>query len=135
MKKLKKTAVHFIKFGVVGGIGTVINLAFFFLVVDLAGLEPNTGSILAFLIAVTNNYILNENWTFRVQGQRRTFDSKSFMKYAAINAIGLGINLIILNLFIQLFQPALKLFAQAAGIAGAMIFNFASSKLLVFRER
>lgn len=130
---LKQLAVHFMKFGVVGGVGTVINLSIFYVLVDVLKLEENTGSVIAFCVAVTGNYYLNENWTFRVEGKKTGFNRRAFIKYIAINVFGLAINLVVLNAIIDVFHPSLKLYAQAGGIAAAMIFNFITSKLFVFK--
>ena len=134
MTDLKKHTVHFIKFGVVGSIGTIINLCFFFVAVDLYSLDKNLGNIIAFFLAVTSNYFLNENWTFRKEGEQRAFKINAYVKYVGINIIGLIISIVILNLVDYYFEFTYKIIAQAIGILGAMAFNFISSKLFIFNN-
>ena len=133
-ENFKKLSVHFVKFGIVGVIGALINLAFFFCVVDLLGMNANLGSVLGFMLAVTSNYTLNENWTFRTKGERFSFKPSSYLRYIGVNILGLLANLAVLNLIILCLQPPLKVVAQAGGIAAGMLFNFICSKIFVFQK-
>ncbi len=147
----RENLIRFIKFGIVGGLGTVINLGFFYAMVDTLGLiSANVGSVLGFLIAVTSNYLLNSFWTFNdgarsdaggetegdaSDGAAPVIGTSFYLKYVAINIVGLGLNLIALNIIISLFDPRPQVIAQAGGIASAMLANFLLSKIFVFDAR
>ena len=133
MTFVKKYASLFLKFGLVGALGTVINLAVFWLLVELLRIEPNIGSVAAFVTALTANYFLNQNWTFREEARGELFSAGSYARYAGVNLVGLGVNLIVLNAAIWLFHPQGLMLVQAAGIAAGTIFNFVLSKLFVFK--
>ncbi len=132
MNIIRRNARSFVKFGIVGGTGTILNLIVFWSLVDLLGANHNLGSVVAFCLAVTSNYYLNRHWTFRRELAGRGPTRTAYARYVAINIVGLGINLAVLNLYISLFDPPLYLVAQAIGIGAAMGFNFVFSKLFVF---
>ena len=128
----RKNGSLFLKFGLTGGAGTVVNLAVFYLFADLGGLSATLSSTAAFCIAVSFNYLINQNWTFR-QESGRTFHFSSYIRYVGVNIFGLLVNLFVLNALIWFFHPAFLLPLQAAGIAAAMLFNFILSKIYVFK--
>ena len=47
------------------------NLSLFFVLVDLAGMAPLLGTTICFAVAVSQNYAVNELWTFAVEGKGR----------------------------------------------------------------
>ena len=49
---------RFLKFGLVGGLGTIVNLVIFALL-TLAGVSSIISAIISFIVAATFNYILN----------------------------------------------------------------------------
>lgn len=134
MNFLKRHLAHGIKFGIVGASGAVVNLAIFWVLVDRFGNDPNLGSVLSFLCAVTSNYLWNHNWTFRQETAAKAVALPAYARYVAVNLLGLGVNLAVLNVFIWFYRPSLFIIAQAVGIAGAMANNFILSKLFVFRQ-
>ncbi len=125
----------FIKFGVVGALGTLTNLAIFFIFVDILKLQAAIISILAFLVAVTQNYILNHKWTFK----EITLDNKislfGWFKFVLTSLLGLLINIVVLTLIIHFFNPPYKVIGQFFGILSGMALNFLGSKFFVFKNK
>ncbi len=63
---------HFIrifKFAVVGGIGFFVNMFFLWLFTEIFGLFYILSSILAIFLAMLNNFIWNDIWTWRGRGE------------------------------------------------------------------
>ena len=123
---------QFLQFAVVGGLGTVTNLAIFFVGVDLLGFPALGGATVAFAAAVTQNYVLNETWTFQRDGQRQ-LAGRRFAKFLFFSLIALGINLAVLDWLIEHYTFRFLVVPQAAGIAAATFFNFGASRLVTFR--
>ena len=119
-----------IKFGSVGALGAVTNLSIYSILVFL-DLNYNIAAAVAFVVAVTQNFILNKSWTFKDHDERIR---KKFVKYFFLNFVSFLINLAILNLIIHYFgtEKIVQIIAQIIGIAGAMILNFTGSHLYVF---
>jgi putative flippase GtrA len=120
------------QFAMVGGLGTVTNLIAFFVLVDVSGVTPMRGAIVAFGIAVAQNYALNELWTFNPEGQNR-IQGRRFLKFTFFSAIALGVNLAVLQLLINRFDFPFFVIPQAIGILAATALNFLTSRLVTFR--
>ena len=121
------------KFLAVGLLGTISNLTLFYIFVDRLMFPALEISIITFLIASLQNYILNHFWTFT-----KTMDAEppkilNYFRFLFVAMIGLFVNLLILWWFIETFDPTIKVIAQAFGIAGGTMFNFLGSKYWVFK--
>ena len=121
------------KFLAVGLLGTISNLTLFYIFVDRLMFPALQISIITFLIASLQNYILNHFWTFT-----KTMDAEppkilNYFRFLFVAMIGLFVNLLILWWFVETFDPTIKVIAQAFGIAGGTMFNFLGSKYWVFK--
>ncbi len=129
---MKNKITHrFLKFGSVGALGTVTNLAIYSILIFL-NINYNIASASAFVVAVTQNFVLNKQWTFN---DHDASIKHRFVKYFALNFLSFLLNLAILNLVIHFFgtDKVIQIVAQVLGIAGAMVTNFIGSHLLVFK--
>jgi len=116
----------FLKFGVVGLTGMVIDFSITFLLKEKLKIHRYIASSTGFVIAATSNYILNRIWTFH------STDPKIFIEYSTfivISIIGLGIN----NLFLYLFEKRLPFYvAKPFAIGVTMIWNFLANNYITF---
>lgn len=104
MSGLKALAVKFLKFGIVGFSGMIVDFAFLALFIEVfqwPDLLANAGS---FALAATSNYYLNRIWTFRSQEKKV---GKEYLKFFAVSVIGLGISTLTLYL-LELALPSWK---------------------------
>ena len=135
-KRLNRSGTQFVKFAVVGAIGTIVNLAVLKLTLLLWGqFNENTpfaveafASGLAFAVAVVNNYLLNRWWTFRSSGTMST----EFLRFLVVSLCGLALN----ELVFWVFRAQLELHvmvSQLLAIACVLPFNFVVNKLWSFR--
>ncbi len=137
MKKLIMELLKrkFVKFGIVGGLGTITNLLIFFIFVDILNFIPEVISIIAFIIAATQNYFLNHLWTFKELTKDEKVSFISWSKFILTSLIGLTINIIVLTLIIHFINPPYKVIGQFFGILSGMAFNFLGSKFFVFKTK
>jgi dolichol-phosphate mannosyltransferase len=137
--KLRKTIrgnspfIQFIKFGVTGGLGTITNLIIFFLLSDLAKIPALPVSIFCFLVAVTQNYFINQRWSFATIVNPQKASIRQYLMFIVSSLAGLIINLFVMELIINHYNLPYKVIAQALGILCGMVVNFIFSKLVVFR--
>jgi len=136
-KELKVTNAieQFIKFAITGGLGTVTNLLIFFLCADLAKMREIPVSVGCFMIAVTQNYIINHKWSFKRENHAEKLSIKKWLMFVCGSLLGLAINIIVMRFMITRFNLPWKFIAQACGIAAGMVFNFIVSKLVIFRRK
>jgi dolichol-phosphate mannosyltransferase len=125
---------HLFKYGITGGLGTITNLALFFLCADIFNLPPVPVSIGCFIASGTQCYLLHHKWTFaqNMRGIKVSF-KRWFMSLSA-GLVGLTVNITVLSVILKYFNPPYKIIAQIAGIAAGVLFNFTISHLLVFRK-
>ena len=126
---------QFIKFSLTGMLGTITNLTIFFLLADISRLPEVPVSIGCFLIAVTQNYIINHNWSFADAEEKIPLSLLKWAFFLCTSLFGLVVNIIIMMLIISSFSLPFKFIAQAAGIMGGMLINFIFSKLYVWRKK
>jgi putative flippase GtrA len=115
------------QFGLVGLSGYFVNLAVFALMVGPLDLHHIPAAVLAFCVAVTNNFWWNRHWTFEARHGHAGFQAARFF---TVSVIALGVNLIALELLIRGGMEDLP--AQALAILIAMPFNFVGNKLWTF---
>lgn len=115
------------KFGLVGGVGYLINLAVFALLTGL-NVHHVIAAIGAFCVAVTNNFLLNRYWTFEPGEGPAHFQAARFF---TVSLASLGLNIAVLELLISNHLTG-ELAAQAIAVAVAMPFNFLGNKLWTF---
>jgi dolichol-phosphate mannosyltransferase len=98
-----KTFLRFVRFGLVGGSGVLVNQAVLYLLHDPQRLAlPLLPSAAASAqVAMINNFVWNEFWTFadRVGGRAGANGRLArFLKFEVICLVGLAISLGVLNL-------------------------------------
>ncbi len=119
--------LQLLRFAVVGGSGFVVNLAVFALVHGVLEAGYTVAAVVAWTIAVCNNFLLNRRWTFRARDGRVTFQgSRFFVVSLAAFALQLGL----LRLLVEGGAPAIA--AQAVAIGLATPVNFVGNKLWSF---
>ncbi len=116
-----------VKFGLVGVSGYLINLAVFAIFAGSLGVHHLIAAVLAFGVAVTNNFLWNRYWTFGPGEGPAHFQAARFF---AVSLASLGVNLVVLQLLISGNMGELT--AQAIAVAVAMPFNFLGNKLWTF---
>jgi putative flippase GtrA len=124
-----------IKFAVTGGLGTITNLLIFFLCADKAGLPEIPVSIVCFIIAGTQNYIINHKWSFSTKSDKHPLRIKQWLGFLCASLLGLAVNIAVMTLVIVHWTLPYKFIAQACGIAAGMVINFTLSKLFVWRRK
>ena len=122
--------LQLVRFGLVGGVGFVINLAVYTLCVHALAIDYHAAAVMAWLIAVANNFALNRHWTFDAGDGRAHFQA---MRFLVVSLIALAISQLLLTLFVEAAGIA-KVPAQALAVAAAMPLNFLGNKLWSFRS-
>jgi putative flippase GtrA len=91
---------QFIKFCIIGATSTVIDVGIFTLLFN-HNWNPILARCISVAFGVTNGFIWNSLWTFRGMGTGRRHEQ--FVKFAAVNVVGLGLNITIMQSIFYLF--------------------------------
>jgi dolichol-phosphate mannosyltransferase len=116
------------KFCAVGGSGYVVNLAVFSLAVEVGDLHHLTAATLAFLVAVTNNFWWNRQWTFSAREGHAGFQAARFL---TVSVAAFLLAAALLELLVSGAGMA-EIPAQAISIVAATPFSFVGNKMWSF---
>lgn len=120
----------FIKFGLVGLSGTVIDFFFTWLCKEKLRWNKFISNSIGFILAATSNYVLNRVWTFESDNQQV---GREFISFFLVSLIGLLLN----NLLLYFFHEKVKLnfyLAKAIAVALVTIWNFLANYLFTFQQ-
>lgn len=110
--------LRFIRFGLVGGSGVLVNELVLYLLHDELNFPLTRSMIVAITLAILNNFMWNNFWTFKTTG----IQARRLVQFIVISLIGMVINLIVANVLVA--QGMHYAVANLAGIALATAWNF-----------
>jgi putative flippase GtrA len=120
--------VQFIKFGIVGISNTLLTFAVYTLLLKVFGVWYLLASAIGFIAGATNGFLLNRKWTFA----DHVGDSLTPVRWAIVQGGGLGINELLLFLFVDSAHLD-KLLAQAFATVFVTISTFFVNRAWTFR--
>ena len=120
--------IKFIKFGVVGFIGLIIDFSITWILKEKLKVNKFIANGAGFATAATVNYFINRIWTF----QSTNPDVKAeYFSFIIVSVIGLGINSLALWFFIKKFKLNFYV-AKLLAIGITTIWNFGANLLFTF---
>lgn len=122
-------------FGLVGVIGFMVDAAVLYVLVFNVGTGHLVSRLPSFLAAATVTWALNRRFTFAAADRRAPV--RQWLRFLAANALGALVNYATFAALIVKGEPFLTqpVLAVAAGSVAGMVFNFTTSRWLVFRPR
>jgi dolichol-phosphate mannosyltransferase len=119
---------RFVRFGLVGLSGVFVDMAVLYLLHTGLGLPLTRSKLVAAEIAIINNFIWNDAWTFADISQQQSGWSarlKRFLKFNLICLAGLVLNVLVLNIVYNLvFGQKWAYLANLIAIAVVTLWNF-----------
>jgi dolichol-phosphate mannosyltransferase len=113
---------RFLRFGLVGGSGVVVNMGVLYLLTTVGGIHPIVAAILGTEAAIVSNFVLNDHWTFRDALPAATCHAR-FLRYNVF-ALG-GMLLSVTTLATLTYGFGLHyLLANLAAIGAATLWNY-----------
>jgi len=120
----------FIKFGITGISGMVIDFFLTWVFKDVIHLNQFLANAIGFSAAVTSNYIINRQWTFR---DKQTKAVPQFAAFLAVSLIGLLLNSSVIFLFNTLLNVNFYI-SKVLAVFIVFFWNFSLNYFLVFRS-
>lgn len=141
---ITRRAKTLVKFGLVGFIGTTVDFLFYKIFINVFGIPPATSKGFSTEIAIINNFILNNFWTFRY----RKTKTNIWQKLGIFNLVSLGgliMGVLIVKFlhvaygdgFVYLFghHIAYNNFYFFATIPPVMLWNFTVNHFITWRHQ
>ena len=124
----KAFILKFLKFGVVGFSGVIVNFGITYICKECLKLNKYFSNILGFVFAATTNYFLNRIWTFQSDNPQI---GTEFVKYFAVALVGLGLD----TLTVYLLNGKLKwnfYLSKIFAVGVSTLWNFFGNLLFTF---
>lgn len=131
--KWRSLAQEIVKFGLIGGVNTVITFVLFNALLPMGGIKA---TVISSIIATTASYFLNRHWTYRHLPKKDL--RREYTLFFLFNIIGMGIDsafmgLAIYGLGFSRTEDVLALNAfKLVGLAVGTAFRFWSYRTFVF---
>lgn len=128
--RIKRAIRQFWKYCVVGASGYVINFGVFSIFYGFAHIPYFMAATFSFMVAATNNFLLNKYWTFsNPQGQVATQAGR----FVIVSVASWAMNMVLLVTLIEVFSFN-EYIAQGLSISAVTVLNFTGNKLWSFRQ-
>ena len=123
----------FLKFAAVGIFGVVVNLATFIFLVHL-GVNKFLASPLAIELAIVNNFLLNNYWSFRARNPSEPLLLKG-LKFKGVSLLALGVSYATFLGLGVLFPHTAPYIHQVVAILPATFVNYFLNAYWTFRDK
>jgi putative flippase GtrA len=122
---------QFLRFGVVGGVGFIVDTATVYGLRHALGLYG--AGLVAYITAASSNWALNRLWTFRGQGSGPAH--RQWALFMMTNLVGFVLNRGTYAILVTFDAAAADqpVIATAAGAVAGLFVNFSLSRRVVFR--
>ena len=135
LARLSRHATRFLRFGLVGGSGVLVNNAVLIALVEGLRVPTVPAAIVATECAIVSNFLLNDRWTFR--DVSRSHPRSWLRRFASYNLLTLG-GLVLSVGTLALLHGVFGLHylvANGAGIAAGTLWNYGSNYKLTWARR
>ena len=140
LKELARRLLRFsfIRFGLVGAAGYVVDASVLALGLEQFGLDQYRARALSIAVAMTATWLGNRYFTFADRRARGSFSAvaEEALKFAGANLTGAVVNYGVYAALVRFADAPLNnaYLAQVIGVLAGLIFNFTLSRTLVFRR-
>ena len=127
---MKKLIIQLIKFGLVGVIATLIDLAVLMVLKEILDVDVLAASAVAFSVSVIANYILSMLFVFKGSENSKI---KEFIVFVTLSIGGLLLNQFIMWLGTEI-MTAYYLWVKAFALVFVPIYNFVTRKIFLEKK-
>lgn len=125
---------QFLKFGVVGTIGFVVDVGALYALLAVTDLGLYVSRIVSFLLAATTTWALNRTYTFAATADAPRLPQ--WVRFVTVNAGGGAVNYGVYAALLLTFESlrGFPIIAVGAGAVAGLAVNFTASRRFVFRS-
>lgn len=129
---------EFLKFAVVGVIGTIVDFGFYGLLTRVFGVYYIIATGISVFLAIVNNFFLNKHWTFNKGQSGKT--KEEYIKFFIVSVINYFLNIGITYYIVEktasetIFGSAEDFFAKVVAISIVLFSNYFGNKYWTFKD-
>ncbi len=141
---------QFVRFGLIGGLNTGVDLIILNILMFSTGLFVGTPytffKSISFIFAATFSYFMNKQWAFKDSSKEKAV--QKFSQFFAVSLIGMIVNVSVASLVVTYLQPFIatqitfltidqKIWGSIGALFGTaigLIWNFIGYKFFVFKK-
>ena len=127
---MKKLIIQLIKFGIVGVIATLIDLAVLMLLKEFMHVDVLVASAVAFSVSVIANYILSMLFVFKSRGNSKV---KEFLVFVILSIGGLLLNQFIMWIGTEI-MTAYYIWVKFFALVFVPVYNFVTRKIFLEKK-
>ncbi len=129
----KELIFKFLRFGVVGVMGTAIDFGLTFVSKEVFKTSKYLANAFGFTIAATTNYFFNKYWTFQSTTNSMSNLALEYGKFFIVALIGLGLNTLIIYILTK--KRDTNFYIAKVFATGVVLFwNFGANLLFTFAK-
>jgi putative flippase GtrA len=121
-------AFKFLKFGVVGASGMIVDFGFTYLLKEIMKVPKYVANACGFTLAATSNYFLNRWWTFQSHNPNIGME---YTKFIFFSLLGLGINMLVIWILVSRYKRNFY-FSKLLAIGVVTFWNFIVNVIYTF---
>ncbi|MBB5182888.1 GtrA family protein [Catenisphaera adipataccumulans] len=125
---MKNLFQQIIRFGIIGGIATVIDWSTLYVCTEYFGIYYLISGVISFTVATVFNYYASVKWVFHVDPNKSK--KKTFTTFIVFSVIGLGINEFVMKYCVESFG-IYYMYSRVIATAVTMVFNFITRKIFL----
>lgn len=133
MKIKSKRLEEFIKFGIVGGSGVIVNMGLLYILTRFFSVRLEIASAIAIEVSILSNFFLNNLWTFKKRNTHVPFWSR-LLRYHLVTGLAGIVNYLVLLLLVKTFGLH-DMLSNLIGIAIGTVINYSLNSLWTWRVR
>lgn len=130
MKSWFSELVKIVKFAITGVMNTLVDMAVFFLLSSLLGVNVYASQVCGYATGTLNSYLVNRSWTFH---SKNRFFSAEAVKFFVGNAVVLALSLIPIRICTGVFALN-SLYTKLITTCFTLALNFCISRFWIFKE-
>ena len=129
MIKMKKEIKRFLSYVIVGGSAAIVEWVTFYIAKKF--FDFNIATVIAFILATTFNYFMGLVLTFKNNEHKKS----DILAVFIVSAIGLVLNILFMNLFINAFHMKLEMLAKIISTGLVFVWNYLSRRLFIYKDK
>jgi putative flippase GtrA len=124
--------LNFLKYGLVGGLGTLTSFLFMIISVEVFQLSSLIGTVIGFIFSLIISFFLNYMWTFSNSNSGNIYII--LIKYSLVSLSGLLLNLLIMYILNYVLN-VWYIYAQMVSTVAVPIHNYIFNRFWTFNQK